>query len=339
MDKDKQYTNLEDSPKMSINKAAECFDISVQAVHKKLKSKKIVCPKIGNKSYLTHSIARELFNIKFEKKVVAFQIVKGGTGKTTCLHNVASCANSYGAKVLLIDVDPQANLTDSLGCSGEDTPVLIDLLDDPELDPRDSIISVSKGMDLVPSRIENVILDNTILLKKMDIRSVFVNLYGDIIDEYDFVFLDCPPTVGTAVSAVTLFADLVVAPLNPDKFSVIGLSILQNEIKTLAKHFRKEIPYKIFLNKFSSNTLLSEKALAKIIGDPAMEGHTLKSIIRFGQELPNVTDESRSLFSAIKKSVLRDDFDQLTKEILNIQLLKESGKILTSSASLEESIS
>src|SRR5690606_10853615 len=119
MEKKHPVSNLESTPKMSINKAAEFLGVSVQAVHRKLKAKKIICPKIGNKSFITHSVARQLFEFNLEKKIIAFQIVKGGTGKTTCVHNVASCANAFGAKVLLIDIDPQANLTDAVGCSGE----------------------------------------------------------------------------------------------------------------------------------------------------------------------------------------------------------------------------
>ena len=332
MDKKHPVNNLESTPKMSINKASEFLGVSAQAVHKKLKAKKIACQKLGNKSFITHSVARQLFEIKFDKKIVAFQIVKGGTGKTTCVHNVASCANTFGARVLVIDIDPQANLTDVLGCNGEEKPVLIDLVTEPDLDPNDSIITVSEGLDLFPSRIENVMVDNALILKKMNINTVFSNLFDDISKNYDFVFIDCPPTMGTSVSAATLFADLVVAPLNPEKFSVIGLRILQDEAKNLAREFRKKIKYKVFLNKFSSNTLLSEKALTSLIADPRMEENTLKSIIRFGQELPNVTDESRSLFSSMKKSLLRDDFEQLTKELLNIKLSKERNKSTISAA-------
>ena len=72
--------------------------------------------------------AKQLFNIKFSHKVIVGQIVKGGTGKTTTIDNVASCANTYGARVLKIDADPQGNLTDACGIDAEEKPVLIDVI-------------------------------------------------------------------------------------------------------------------------------------------------------------------------------------------------------------------
>ncbi|CAL7960162.1 hypothetical protein MIDIC_10011 [Alphaproteobacteria bacterium] len=81
----------ESQPKMAATYVAELLGVSLQAIHKQLKSQKIPLPKIGNKSYITHSIAKKLFGLKFALKKICLQIVKGGTGKTTALHNI-SCA-------------------------------------------------------------------------------------------------------------------------------------------------------------------------------------------------------------------------------------------------------
>jgi len=121
----KKTTKPQTQPKMSIAAAAEFLQISTQAVHKQLKNKNLSCPKLGNKSYITFDIANVLFNFPFKKKVIVGQIVKGGTGKTTSIDNIASCANTYGAKVLLVDVDPQGNLSDANGVNAEEYPVLI----------------------------------------------------------------------------------------------------------------------------------------------------------------------------------------------------------------------
>src|SRR5687767_14546475 len=102
-------------PKRAISDVALFLDITTQAVHKQLRNKNINCEKIGNKSYITFETAQQLFRYKFKKKKIAVQIVKGGTGKTTSIDNIASCANTYGARVLLIDADPQGNLTDANG--------------------------------------------------------------------------------------------------------------------------------------------------------------------------------------------------------------------------------
>lgn len=323
--KEEAQVSLETQPKMSINKAAEYLGITVQAVHRKLKGKQLVCQKIGNKAVITHEIARPLFDLKFKPMIIAGQIVKGGTGKTTAIDNVACCANAYGARVLLIDIDPQGNLTDAHNVDADKLPVLVDFIDR-GIDVREGIININAGLDLVASRIENVVVDNILMLKKMNLEKVFYNIFKPILKDYDFVFIDCPPTMGASVTAATLFSDMILAPLNPDKFSAKGLQILKSEVKNIANQFDKEIQYKVFLNKFSGNTILSDKAIATIIADPDMEGRALQTAVRFGQEIPNATDANKSLFSSVKKSTLRDDFEQLTRELLQISSPKASSK-------------
>ncbi|MCH9112553.1 ParA family protein, partial [Legionella pneumophila serogroup 1] len=290
---------------------------SMQAVHKQLKNKNINCEKIGNKSFLTFESARELFNFKFKRKKIAVQIVKGGTGKTTTINNIASCANTYGARVLLIDADPQGNLTDANGIDAEEYPVLIDLLKD-GASIQESIVTVSQGLDLIPSRIENVILDNEIVNGRYPLEKLYNNLLSKVENYYDFILIDCPPTMGQAVTAASLYADIILAPLNPDKFSAKGLKILKQEVDTLNKHFHKKIEYKVFLNKFSSKTILSDKAIVSLISDPELEGKVLSTTVQYAQEIPNITDDNKSSFSNLKKSLVRDDFDRLTRELLEI---------------------
>jgi chromosome partitioning protein len=303
-------------PKMPISKAAEFLGMSKQAIHKKLRSKGIICPKMGKNSYINFEIARSLFSCHFKKTRIAVELVKGGTGKTTTVDNIGACANTYGARVLEIDADPQGNLTDTKGIDADELPVLIDVLNN-DATIEEAIIHVSPGLDIVPSRIENVILDNKIILDKMPLDRLFTNLLSSVIDNYDLIIIDLPPTLGTVVTAATLFSEMVIAPLNPDKFSTKGLKILQEEIKKLEKHYQKTINYKCFLNKYSGNTILSGKAY-DLLMSPEMQGKVLQTAVRHAQEVPNLSDINKNLFTSIKNSFTKKDFDQLTREILNI---------------------
>lgn len=310
-------------PKMSIQKAADFLGISVQAVHRQLKTKNLVCPKSGKRSYITNSIARQLFEIPFKSQIIAGQIVKGGTGKTTSIQNIACCASTYGATVLCVDIDPQGNLTDAYNVDPEEYPVMIDFIEG-DIDVREGIIPVAEGIDLLASRIENATLDSLLSINKHPLNSLFRDLLGPVINNYDFILIDCPPTMGHAVTASSLFADVILAPLNPDKFSAKGLQLLKQETRNIKKIFKKDVDYKVFLNKFSGNTILSDKAIASIIADPALKGRALQTAVRFAQEIPNTTDSNKSLFNSLKKSIARDDFDQLTRELLDIHPVQKT---------------
>lgn len=111
-------------------------------------------------------------------------------------------------------------------------------------------------------------------------------------------------------------------PLNPDRFSAKGLQILKDEIKNIKKQYKKDLNYKIFLNKFSGNTILSDKALQTIFNNESEKGNTLNTAVRQSQEIPNVIDQKLNLFSSVKKSTAKDDFDLLTKELLEIEVTK-----------------
>ena len=315
-----EFNNIKEQfsqPKRSIADIATFLNVSPQAVHKQLRTKNIACEKIGNKSYITYDSARQIFNFKFKRKKIAVQIVKGGTGKTTTIDNIASCANTYGARVLIIDADPQGNLTDANGVDAENFPVLIDVIKG-DAKIEDCIVKLANGLDLLPSRIENVILDNEIVNKRLPLDKLYHNILSSIENNYDFIFIDCPPTMGQAVTAASLYADVILAPLNPDKFSAKGLKILKQEVDSLNRSYHKNILYRVYLNKFSGKTILSDKAVVSLISDPELDGKVLSTTVQYAQEIPNITDENKNSFSTLKKSLVRDDFDSLTRELLEI---------------------
>jgi chromosome partitioning protein len=307
------------TPKMSISQAAKFLGISVQAVHKQLKAKHIKVPRISNKSYIDYSVAKNLFGIKFKQKFIAGQIVKGGTGKTTSIDHISSCANTYGARVLKIDSDPQGNLSDVNNIDADEMPVLVDVLDG-NSKIEDCIVNISEGLDIIPSRIENVILDTLLLTKKYPLDKFYANILKPIINNYDFIFIDCPPFMGPSVTTASLFVDTILVPLNPDKFSTKGLAILRREVDSLMEIHGKNIDFKVFLNKFSNKTLLSDKAVMNLFSDPGLDGKVLSSTIPFAQEIPNIIDENKNLFCSLKKSTTREDFDSLTRELLKIEI-------------------
>ena len=306
-------------PKMTISEAASFLGLTAQGVHKKLKTKGMIPPKIGNKFYINHLIAKQLFELKFTPQVIAMQIVKGGVGKTTLVHSIATRANLYGARVLCIDLDQQANLTRAFNVDPSNVPVMIDILDR-DYGPEDSIITVFEGLDILPSRIDNANLDNTMILKRLPIDRVYKGILDKIRNKYDLILIDCPPALGQSVSAAALAVDWIIAPVTPEEFSIDGLNVSTREFNNLEKSFGRKIRMKILLNKFDSRTKLSHDVLSSLLANEHYNSLMFKSYIRVSQEFANIIREKITIFDATRPSPEKEDIDLIAREILGLSL-------------------
>jgi len=307
-------------PKLSTIDAAAFLDISLQALHKRMRSSEIPFQKMSNKTYLTHSGARLLFNLNFNPKILAFQIVKGGTGKTTIAHSVAIRANLYGARVLCIDLDQQGNLTQALNIRADSLPIAVDVLKE-KIPFENTIVNVLDGIDLIPSRIENAILDNILMLERYSLDRVFSEPFSKFKDKYDLIIIDCPPALSQTVTAASLASDLIVAPVIPEEFSLAGLDVTAKELRTIEENFRKKILFKLVVNRFDSRTSLSHDVLSKLIKSNLYSDLLFSTYVRTSQEFPNAIAQGLSIFDTLKPSSAKEDIDLLTREILELNQL------------------
>lgn len=309
------------SAKITAVDASSFLGVSIQAIHKHLKSKQLDFEKNQNRVYFGHNTSKELFNLSFDPKIVGFQIVKGGTGKTSLAHSMAVRANLYGARVLCVDLDQQANLTQALQINSEELPVMVDILKD-GVNIEDCIVNVSDGLDLIPSRIENAILDNVIMLNRLPLDRVYRDRFIELKKRYDLIVIDCPPALGQSVAAVALSADMIIAPVTPEEFSLSGLKISTEEIANIERSYKTEIPLRLVLNKFDTRTSLSHEVLSTLIKHPVFGEKLFKTYIRTSQDFPNSITNEQSIFDVIKPTSAKEDVDLLTREILDINKLK-----------------
>lgn len=303
--------------KMTAAEAASFLGISIQAVHKQLKTKKLEFDKNQNRVYFGHETARALFQLPFRKKTIALQIVKGGTGKTSLVYSMAVRANLYGAKVLCIDLDQQGNLTQAFKINPEEHPAMVDVLKE-EVSMKDAIINISNGLDIIPSRIENAVLDNTIMLGKLSLQHAYRKLIDPYKRKYDFILIDCPPALGQSVAAIALAVDTVIAPVTPEKFCLSGLKITSHELGNLERNFNRKIPMRILVNKFDTRTSLSHEVLSTLIKHPIFGEKLYKTYIRASQEFPNTIAKGQSIFDTLKVTTAKEDVDLLTREIFEL---------------------
>lgn len=306
--------------KIAASEAAQFLGVTLQYIHKQLKQKKLVSFKNQNRVYFGHKTARELFKIKFEKKIISFQIVKGGTGKTSITHSFALRANLYGARVLCIDIDQQGNLSQAFNIDAKNLPVMIDVISN-NVDIKDAIIPISEGLDILPSRIENAVLDNFFMLNKYPLDKVYIDLINEVYQNYDLILIDCPPALGQSVAAATLASDMVIAPVTPEQFSLSGLKISFEEINMISNRFKKNLCFKIVLNKFDTRTALSTEVLSTILNHKLFKDLTCNTFIRNCQEFPNTIYSKSNIFSTLKNTSAKEDIDLFTKEILDLNTL------------------
>lgn len=297
--------------------AADFLSVSLQAIHKHLKSKNLPFEKNQNRVYFGHETSRALFQLTYTPKIVAFQIVKGGTGKTSLAHAIAIRANLYGARVLCIDLDQQANLTQALSVNPEELPVMVDVLKD-GVNIDDCVVNVGPGLDLIPSRIENAILDNVIMLNRLPLDRVYRDRFSELKKNYDLIIVDCPPALGQSVAAVALASDMIIAPVTPEEFSLSGLKISTEEIANIERTYKIKIPLRLILNKFDTRTSLSHEVLSTLIKHPVFGEKLFKSYVRVSQEFPNSITNEQSIFDTIKTTSAKEDVDLLVREILDV---------------------
>lgn len=297
--------------------AANFKNVTVQSIHKELKNKNLASYKSNNRVFFGHTTAREIFNINFKKKIISFQIVKGGTGKTSIAHSFAIRANLYGARILCIDLDQQGNLSEAFKINSQKSPIMIDIIDN-RASIREAIVNISPGLSILPSRIENAVLDNYLMINKHPLDRVYKNLLKEVENEYDLIIIDCPPALGQSVTAATLASDLIVCPVTPEQFCLSGLKISYEEINTVTKRFNSKCELKIVLNKFDTRTALSNEVLTTIINHHIFKNLMCNTFIRTCQDFPNMIYSGSNIFSNLQNSVAKEDIDLFTREILEL---------------------
>jgi len=306
-------------PKIQFIDMATFLGITLQGVHKQIKAQKIPYHKIGKKNYLTHEGSKQLLGLQITPKIFAFELVKGGVGKTSLSFHCAVRASLYGLKCALIDLDQQGNLTRAfkVDTNTNNYPVMIDIIKD-KLNINNSFIKICRGIDLLPSRFENAMLNTFLLINAIPLDRAFKQLITPLKNSYDLIFIDCPPDLGATVTAAALASDFIIAPIEPDEFSMDGLELTLNELDTISKKFDKTISTRIVLNKFNTKTNLSHQTLAALVNNEKTRNLICTSFIRTNQDFPNAVEKGLSIFDNLKSSGAKEDIDLLTKELLEM---------------------
>ena len=174
-------------------------------------------------------------------KIIAFANQKGGVGKTTTCINLSTYLALSGKKVLMIDMDPQGNATTGVGIEkNNETKTIYNVIDGEVLSAEVVQKTIIKNLDCIPATVD--LAGAEIDLVQMNNReSIVKNFLDEIKDSYDFITIDCPPSLGLLTVNALTAADGIIIPIQCQFFALEGLSQLMNTIKLVRRHLNPKL--------------------------------------------------------------------------------------------------
>ncbi|MGI5842194.1 MAG: ParA family protein [Christensenellales bacterium] len=169
-------------------------------------------------------------------KIIAFANQKGGVGKTTTCVNLASYVAAMGRKVLIVDMDPQGNASSGIGVEKtSSTKTIYNVIDGDALVHEVILPTYIENLDIIPATVD--LAGAEIELVQMSSREKIVkNILGRVKPNYDFIFIDCPPSLGLLTVNALTSADSIVIPIQCEFYALEGLSQLMNTVRLIKHH-------------------------------------------------------------------------------------------------------
>ena len=202
--------------------------------------------------------------VKNVGKIIAVANQKGGVGKTTTSVNLSACVAELGKRVLLVDIDPQGNATSGLGRAHEEGATVYDVLIG-ECEAGEAIVSTGYGaLDLMPTAIE--LAGAEIELVSMDDREMLLkDALEPVAGQYDYIFIDCPPSLSLLTLNALSAADTVLIPIQCEYYALEGVGQLVNTIKLMRKKLNPQLGIEgILLTMYDSRTNLCAQVVQEV---------------------------------------------------------------------------
>ena len=200
-------------------------------------------------------------------KIISIVNQKGGVGKTTTAVNLAASLGVLEKKILLIDADPQANATSALGIELtelEENNTIYELIEH-NISPDEAIMATnSPNVDIIPSTI-NLVGAEIELVNHPDREKMLDKQLDSIRNRYDFIFIDCPPSLGLITINCLSASDSVLIPIQCEYFALEGLGKLLNTVKILQKRLNPKLTIEgLLLTMYDTRLRLSNQVVEEV---------------------------------------------------------------------------
>ncbi|PID22429.1 sporulation initiation inhibitor Soj [Sporosarcina sp. P3] len=248
-------------------------------------------------------------------KIIAIANQKGGVGKTTTSVNLSACLAHLGKKVLLIDSDPQGNATSGVGVNkGDVQDCIYNMLID-DVPVRDVILATEiENLEIVPATIS--LAGAEIELVSTISREVRMkHAIQDIKDDYDYVIIDCPPSLGLLTLNALTASDSIIIPVQCEYYALEGLSQLLSTIRLVQKHLNEALYIDgVLLTMFDARTNLGIQVIEEV--KKYFQDKVYKTIIPRNVRLSEAPSHGKPIILYDPRSKGAEVYSELAKEVV-----------------------
>jgi len=249
-------------------------------------------------------------------KIIAIANQKGGVGKTTTSVNLAASLGVLEKKVLLIDADPQANATSGLGIDVEAVEIGTYQILEHSNTAKEAILKTSSpNVDIIASHIDLVAIEIE-LVDKENREYMLKTVLADVVDDYDYILIDCAPSLGLLTLNALTAAHSVLIPIQCEYFALEGLGKLLNTIKSIQKIHNKDLDIEgLLLTMYDSRLRLSNQVVEEV--QKHFNEMVFETIIQRNVRLSEAPSFGESIISYDASSKGANNYLSLAEEIIH----------------------